>query len=229
MTMLLRDKMLERFDVLEVVSLLSIFAVAPKFRKQQDDKSRRECKHIDEELLTKGDARSDDPQVTHFREQVNALCIEVFGYARLVSDAYVAGGLATMTSDKDRDYVNNWRGGFLTFEQFQRVLTDGKAMVLATRAWLMGRSFAEALSIAGVDAGTFSKAIRKTGKVLREMMTAARKLGRDAFHDSLYRERSCLTRGLPYLPSLLLKGLDVSQHQPESWFLLRRFNLSTPA
>eukprot|EP00439_Symbiodinium_sp_Y106_P031761 s4887_g3.t2 len=76
--------------------------------------------------------------------------------------------------------------------------------------WITGKTFSEALHVAKMDAGTFAKAIRQLGKLVRMLIQAALKLGKDTFADSLSRKPSCLMRGLPFLSPLLLRGLESS-------------------
>ena len=63
-------------------------------------------------------------------------------------------------------------------------------MVLATRMWITGKTFSEALHVAKMDAGTFAKAIRQLGKLVRMLIQAALKLGKDTFADSLLLDYS---------------------------------------
>ena len=119
MGVLLRDKVLERFPALELVSLLSVFTVDPKFRKargedEQEDQEQGEDAH---EFLH----QSDDPEAGQFIETTNSLVTEVLRSARLVLDAYVGGGLVSAAEDTPEEYVKNWRKGCLTYNDLQTV------------------------------------------------------------------------------------------------------------
>ncbi|OLQ00445.1 Superkiller viralicidic activity 2-like 2 [Symbiodinium microadriaticum] len=211
MGVLLRDKVLDPFPALELVSLLSVFTVEPKFRKHKGAEEEQEDEQSEDarDFLHQSDD-SCDPEAGQFIETTNFLVTKVLRSARLVSDAYVGGGLVSADKGTPEEYVKNWRKGCLTYKQFNRLLTDGKNMVLATRMWITGKTFSEALHVARMDAGTFAKAIRKLGKLVRMLIQAALKLQKDTFADSLSRKLSCLMRGLPFLSPLLLRNLESS-------------------
>ena len=121
-----------------------------------------------------------------------------------MSGAYSNCGLLKTEKVDNKNYFENWRKGFLSLEQFTRLMKDGKRMLLGVRKWLLGSTFADVLRVARVDAGTLAKGIRKLAKLLKEMIQAAMKLEQIDFAQRLSDELSRLQRGLPFMPSLLL-------------------------
>eukprot|EP00435_Cladocopium_sp_Y103_P017926 s1577_g4.t1 len=194
--MLLRDKVLEGFPSLEVVSFLSIFVVEPNFfqKNAKDD--------TDENLLSEKDLQG--PEAGQFQENVESLGANFLDCARIVSDAYSKAGLLKTEKVDNKSYFENWRKGCLSLKQFTRLMKDGKDMLLGVSKWLLGSTFADVLKVARVDAGTLAKAIRKLAKLLKEIIQAAVKLEQVDFAQRLSDELSRLQRGLPFLPSLLL-------------------------
>ena len=200
LAMLLQEKAFEGFPALEVMSFLSIFVVEPNFRKKQSDEEEPEDSQV---LISTGDLLDSDGE--EFQKNIESLARKFLDCARLLSDAYATAGLLIGKTSKNEDYLKNWRGrGCLSFKQFTRFMKDGKNMLLGIRIWLLGRTFSEVLKVARVDAGTLAKSIRRLAKLVKEMIKAAVKLDQVDFAEQLQGQLSCLQRGLPFLPSLLL-------------------------
>ena len=209
LAVLLRDKVLEGFPSLEVVSFISIFVVEPNFfQKNVKDKDEDSsgCTgstgSTSSILLSEEDLQGEE--AGQFQENIESLGANFLDCARLVSGAYSNSGLLKTEKVDNKNYFENWRKGFLSLEQFTRLMKDGKYMLLGVRKWLLGSTFADVLRVARVDAGTLAKGIRKLAKLLKEMIQAAMKLEQIDFAQRLSGELSRLQRGLPFLPSLLL-------------------------
>ncbi|CAJ1422190.1 unnamed protein product [Effrenium voratum] len=227
--MLLQDQVLEDYPSLEVVSFLSIFVVEPNFFQKEKKNQRSEDESDDSSVGSSGILFKEkpcqdpqDPEAEEFQKKIEALAALFLECARFLSDAYAGAGLLKTDKNDNHAYFQNWCSGRLSFKQFTRLVEDGKDMLLAVRRWLLGKPFAEVLSVARVDAGTMAKAIRRLAKLLKDMIQAATKLDHLDLAQRLSQELGRLQRGLPFLPSLLLGSwqpvpANGEEEPPLSW------------